>query len=117
MWNTAERDTKTEMFQLIGFYLVVQGMLFQGVSQISSNMGRIGSCTEIFSLSVIISVLTSVAAIGGVYYKFLDLNALIIEHSNAETLRQVCHSIPFLQLIFIVLIDLYCTNLRFFFVS
>lgn len=58
------RDSWTEIYQLIGFFSVFQGVLFQGVTQLTSQL----SC-RFYKVPITLSVLASVATCVGVHVK------------------------------------------------
>lgn len=90
-WKEALRDNReledrkkgdlgelwTGVYQIIGFYSVFQGVIYQGTTAMSSIL----SCT-FYRIPVILSVLASAATILGIYVKFsavLDLNASLYD--------------------------------------
>ncbi|KAG0602494.1 hypothetical protein M758_10G018100 [Ceratodon purpureus] len=79
------REAKTDIYETIGFYSVLQGVLFQGVS----SMHRIESCSKIFSFSATLSVLASAATIGVVGLKLRDLKQSTMQFSDAQKMVQV----------------------------
>ncbi|KAG0563671.1 hypothetical protein KC19_8G049800 [Ceratodon purpureus] len=86
------RDYQTEIYQIIGFYSVFQGVIFQGVTSMASNL----EC-GFYKIPVILSVIASAATFVGIYAKFnniADLNLSINEDKIQtkafhDTLRKV----------------------------
>ena len=58
------KDGWTDVYQLIGFFSVFQGVLFQGLTQLTSQL----SC-EFYKIPFTLSVLASVATIAGAHVK------------------------------------------------
>ncbi|KAG0632511.1 hypothetical protein M758_1G333200 [Ceratodon purpureus] len=85
------RESKTEIYQMIGFYSVLQGVLFQGVS----SMAKLESGWKIFIFSATLSVLASAATIGVVDLKLRDLKQSTMQFSDAQKMVQVCVRYPF----------------------
>ncbi|KAG0632512.1 hypothetical protein M758_1G333200 [Ceratodon purpureus] len=78
------RESKTEIYQMIGFYSVLQGVLFQGVS----SMAKLESGWKIFIFSATLSVLASAATIGVVDLKLRDLKQSTMQFSDAQKMVQ-----------------------------
>lgn len=72
------KDMKSEIYQLIGFFSVFQGVLFQGVSQLSV------AC-EFRIIPMVLSIAASLGTIFGVFLKFTDLID-IQERSNGDAI-------------------------------
>lgn len=70
------KDMKSDMYQLIGFFSVFQGVLFQGVTQLSI------ACRFRY-IPMALSVAATVGTIFGVFLKFTDLLD-IQERSNGD---------------------------------
>jgi hypothetical protein len=78
IWKTDSKDTDsqidgfksdikdgwTDVYQLIGFFSVFQGVLFQGLTQLTSQL----SC-EFYKIPFTLSVLASVATVTGAHVK------------------------------------------------
>jgi len=61
------KDMKSDMYQLVGFFSVFQGVLFQGVTQLSTN-----AC-EFRYIPIALSVAATLGTIFGVSLKFSEL--------------------------------------------
>lgn len=66
------KDTWTDVFQLIGFFNVFQGVWFQGVTQLAP---QVASCRASI-LPIVLSVLVSIATIIGVHVKLARIFTL-----------------------------------------
>lgn len=60
------KDMKSDMYQLIGFFSVFQGVLFQGVTSFTNGC-------EFRFIPMALAVATTLGTIFGVYHKFSDL--------------------------------------------
>lgn len=100
--KTEAKDLKTEVYQLIGFYSVFQGVLFQGVSVLQ----HVHGC-DFSPLPISLSILTSVATILGVIYKFVDRKTVQKSVATHDAIVSVC----FIPTLPNLVCELYVVNL------
>jgi hypothetical protein len=79
-------DLKNEIYQLIGFFSVFQGVLLTAVSQSS-----LLHCKNAWS-PIVLSVVASIITIFGVVQKLRKINAFLKTIDSEEQSLKVCHS-------------------------